>query len=500
MDLRPYQSDGIQAIREHFRAGLRKVLLWLATGGGKTHCFSYMMIEAAAKGRPCLMIVRGRKLVDQASKRLDREGIHDHGVMMAGHWRLKPTMPIQICSIDTLIARNWRPFKGQKPLIVIDEAHLAVSEGYREFLSDYPDAFIVAVTATPYSGKSLEHIAEAIVHPITVQELIDTGFLVPPRYYAPAEPNVSGVKVSRSTGDYVQEELSALMDKSSITGDIISHWKKLANDAPTVCFCVTVEHSKHVAKQFCEAGIPAEHCDADTSEEKREAIIKRLEDGEIRVITNVGILCTGVDIPPLKCIVLARPTKSYPLYIQQVGRGTRPFPGKSGFIVLDHAGNVTRHGFITDEPEPNLKGSPKGVGMGPRPKRCEQCFAIVESFPCPEDQMERDEHGEIVFVPCGWSPPPKEVGPRDVLQVEGELKEITGPSPIQRYECERFCEEMLDKAIATKRNPWNAYYKTAEKFGEPAAKMVFFRLCKRLGLSLDRKKKNMETTDGFPFK
>jgi DNA repair protein RadD len=502
MQLRPYQQKGIEEISAHFRAGLKKVLLWLATGGGKTVCFSHIMIESEKKGWKCMMIVRGRKLVAQASTRLFRENV-PHGVIMATHWNFKPTLPIQLCSIDTLIAQNARPFKGQKKvLIVIDEAHMAVSEGYREVLADYPDALIVAVTATPYSNKSLEHIAETIVHPVTVRELMDTGFLVDARYYAPAEPNVSGVRVSKSTGDYVQDELAALMDKSSITGDIIAHWKKIAEGRPTICFAVSVEHSKHVARQFTEAGIPAEHCDADTKEELRDRLIQRLEAGEIKVLVNVGILCTGVDIPSVSCIVMARPTKSYNLYIQQAGRGTRPAPGKKDFIVLDHAGNVTRHGFITDEPEPNLKGR-KQVGGGTRVRRCDECFAVVEEFPCPAELLERDpESGQFVSKICGWSPPVQERGEREILHVEGELKEIKAPSEIERYECERFCEEQIQKCLDQGRSVWKAFYKTSEKFGDQAAKMVFFRICKKHGISTERKKKEPEPVklEGFPFK
>lgn len=483
MELRPYQLDGITRIRDAFRKGVRRVLLWLATGGGKTVCFSFMMIETVERGGKCLMVVRGRKLVDQASKRLHRENAQ-HGVLMNGHWNLRPTAPIQICSIDTLMARNWRPFKGEKKLlIVIDEAHMAVSDGYREFLKDYQDAFIVAVTATPYSSKSMRHFADEIVHPVSVQDLISQGFLVPPRYFAPSEPDTSGIKVSRQTGDFVTSELAGLMDKSSITGDIISHWKKIADGRPTIAFAVDVKHSKHIAAQFTEAGIPAEHCDADTPEKERDEIIRRLEAGVTKVVTNVGILCTGVDIPKASCIIMARPTKSYNLYIQQAGRGTRPAPGKENFILLDHAGNVTRHGFITDEPDPCLEGKKQIGGGGVKPRTCKGCFAVVETFPC---------------VACEWTPPREAAGPREVIQVEGELKEITGPSPLQRYECERFCEVEIDKCVAKGLNVWKAYYKTAEKFGDQAARLVFFRICKRNGISVAKKKNT--GTDAFPFK
>lgn len=482
MDLRPYQNAGVDDIRGLLKQGLKKVLLWLATGGGKTVVFSYLMIKSVEKGRRCIMLVRGRKLVDQASKRLFREGV-THGVLMSGHWNFRPQAPIQICSIDTMLSKNWRP---KADLIVIDEAHQAVSAGYREFLAAYPDAIIIAVTATPYSSKSLRHIADEIVHPITVQELIDQGFLVPPRYFAPSEPDVSKVKVSKSTGDYVQEELAAAMDKSSITGDIISHWRKIADGRPTICFAVNVEHSKHIVSQFNESGITAEHCDAETPEKVREEILKRHQLGATKVVVNVGILCTGVDLPWVSCIVMARPTKSYNLYIQQAGRGTRPAPGKSDFILLDHAGNVHRHGFITDEPEPCLEGKKTFSGGGARPRTCKECFAISEGFPC---------------VLCGWAPARDAPADREILQVEGELTEIKGPSAIERYQCERYCEERIEFHLKRNANVWKAYFDTRTKFGEQAAKLVFFRICKKNGIPIERKKKNQaEGESAFPFK
>lgn len=117
---REYQTKSISDIREKFREGHRKVLLWLATGGGKTFVFCKMVKDSVSRGKRCIVVVRGRKLVDQASKRLFREGVN-HGVLMASHWNYRPQAPVQVCSIDTLISRNLRP---DADLIIIDEAHL----------------------------------------------------------------------------------------------------------------------------------------------------------------------------------------------------------------------------------------------------------------------------------------------------------------------------------------------------------------------------------------
>lgn len=403
MALRDYQQNAVDAIRSNYGRGIKRVLLHLATGAGKTVVFSHVLTSTAYNSHRCIMVVRGRKLVDQASSRLFREGVH-HGVLMANHWNYRPNAPIQICSIDTLISKKLRP---EAKLIVIDEAHMAASEGYMKFLSQYPDAYILAVTATPYTDKSLRHIADEIVKPIAMRELIAQGYLVDARYFAPSSPDLSGVKVSSATKDYVQEELARAMQKGTLTGDIVHHWIKLGEQRPTLCFAATVGHSKNIVEQFRMAGITAEHCDADTPEPERERIIKRVESGATKVVSNVGIFCTGVDIPAISCIVFARPTKSYNLYVQQAGRGTRPAPDKKDFLVLDHAGNVHRHGFVTDEREANLDGKvPSGKKS---PHTCPSCYAVFYGFNCPL---------------CGFVTKQVEAQPREIVVTDGTLEEI----------------------------------------------------------------------------
>lgn len=448
MSLRPYQEQGVSEIREHFKNGAKKVLLHLATGGGKTVVFSYIMKRMAESGKRCTMVVRGRKLVDQASQRLFRENVY-HGVMMAKHWNNQPLAPIQICSIDTLIARGLTP---PSDLIVIDEAHYAISPGYHKFLENYPNALILAVTATPYVQKSLRHIAEVMVKPVTVQELIDQGFLVPPRYFAPTDPDLTDVRVSKMTGDYDQSELASVMDSGALVGDIVHHWKNLGQNRPTICFATSVEHSKNIVQQFRSAGIWAEHCDDGTKDEERVDMLTRLETGKTKIISNVGILGVGVDLPFLGCIIMARPTKSYNLYIQQAGRGTRPAPGKNDFILLDHAGNILRHGFITDEPEASLDG--RAVKLEKTPKTCSSCFAVFYGFNCE----------------CGFVQP-EGSAKRQVVDIAGKLVEISElPEEMQILrDVKWFKEEAKKRGF---KQGW-AYYKIRDKWGEEIANAHF---------------------------
>lgn len=455
--LRPYQQDAIDQIRAHYLSGKKKVLLHLATGGGKTVVFSYILKTMSEKGLPAIMVVRGRELVDQASSRLIRENVY-HGVKMAGHWLKRPAAKVQICSIDTLRARGELP---DAKLIVIDEAHMATSKSYRDFLAQYPDAHILAVTATPYTKNGLSHCAEVVVHPITVQELIDKGFLVPARYFSPSSPDLQGVGVSKSTGDYNQDELSDRMNNKGLVGDIVNHWQKLAEDRPTVVFAVSIEHSKSIVASFKVAGIAAEHCDADTSDEDRKTAIKKLSTGELKVISNVGILCTGVDMPHLSCIVMARPTMSYNLFIQQAGRGTRPFPGKSNFLLLDHAGNVLRHGFITEEREVNLEGSKKDKPLIRSPSTCESCFAVFYRTP----SMEKCPQCGVEF----------KTKMRIVDHMDGELTEITQlPKEVMlELEIKRELARLkgLQKERGYKRG-W-IFFQLKEKYGEEVAERYY---------------------------
>lgn len=449
MKLRFYQKIGLEKIIFLIKVGAKKILLKMPTGSGKTVVFSEILKGAYAKGTPAIMVVRGRKLVDQAHKRLYRENV-PHGVRMAGHWNFRPREKIQICSIDTLIARDGKEPWPDAKIVIIDEGHMATSPGYVRLSEVYPDAIFIVVTATPYVTKSIRHVAEEVVCPITMKELIEQGFLVPADYYVPGEPDLMGVRTVN--GDYVNAELENVMDKSGLIGDAVTQWKKLADNRPSLYFCVSVQHSKHVAECFKAAGVPALHCDADTPEIEREAAIRKLESGEIRVITNVGIFCTGVDIPIVSCVGMLRPTKSYNLYIQTAGRGTRLHPesGKKKFLIIDHAGNVRKHGFITEDPEFSLDGRIKKFEPSQNPKVCEGCLRGYVEPVCPY---------------CDFRKPAKD-GKREIIQVDGELVRLS--------EKEISEEEKYFKELSRTRERYGykmgwIYQRMRERFGEEIA-------------------------------
>jgi DNA repair protein RadD len=402
--LRPYQIEALEKIYALLREG-KNPLLHLPTGAGKTVVFCEILKRLHAKGKRGLMVVRGRQLVQQAHERLNREAV-PHGVEMAGHYGQRRREPIQVASVDTLISRNETP---EADLVIIDEYHLAGSAGYKRLLQRY-NCPVLGVTATPYNHVG---ICDTIVAPATFNQLVNDGYLSPARYYCPSLPDLKGVKSTKE--DYVQTELADRMNRSNLIGDLVHHYVTLASDRKGVVFAVSIHHSLNIVDSFNNAGIPARHIDADTSLEDRQAAIEDLRSGVLRIISSVGVLGLGVDIPFLDCIILARPTKSLTLHIQQLGRGTRIHPGKEDFIVLDHSGNTLRHGFLEDERTPVLTGKePKAVTKSAT--TCLKCFSVFYGSSCPS---------------CGNTNPLK----LRVLQVkDGELKEVKALTPEQELD------------------------------------------------------------------
>lgn len=462
MILRPYQSKALDEIRRHYSRGVKKVLLWLPTGAGKTLCFCRILKSAYEKGSRAIMVVSGSALVDQASKRLDREGV-PHGVMQANHWRNRPDELIQICSIHTLYRRKIVP---DAALIVIDEAHLAASPSFKWLIEHYPDAYFLPVTATPYVKNGMRHIADEIVHPITMKELIESGYLVPPKYFAPSRVDLSGVKIDKKTNDYVQAQLAEAVSSANILGDIIGAYKKMAKGRPAICFAVSIEHSLSLKDNFIASGIRAEHIEANTPMDERQRHIDRLEKGELDIICNVGCLTTGVDIPSVSCIILARPTKSYNLYIQMLGRGTRTHQGKDNFIVLDHVNNILEHGFIEIENDVDLDGAK------PREKKesiiiCAQCF---HAFP----RLEYD------CPACGYDNAPEEREIAKKKLEENKAYEMREMVASETQKIINFVDEYIEIANQNKYKPGWVFYKVKNKYGETIAKAYWKKIKTRI--------------------
>jgi DNA repair protein RadD len=374
MQLRPYQLAAVESLRGQIREGKRRPVLVAPTGSGKTVIGSHMITLAADKGRRALFIAHRKELIDQTSRKLRAFGV-EHGIIMAGY-KPRPEMSVQIASIQTLVRRELPP----ADLLLIDESHHATSATYRKVIDAYPDAITIGLTATAFraDGSGLGDVFDSHVQVATVQELTDSGFLVPARYWShPSRPDMAGVATKR--GEFDAAETEARCDKAKLIGDLVEHYRQIAQGRRAIVFAVSVKHSEHIRDAFLQVGIPAAHIDGETPRDEREQVLAGLASGDIWVVTNCGILSEGFDCPAAEVLISARPTASLGLWLQMVGRVLRPMPGKTTAMVIDHAGNVVRHGFATDDHPVDL-----GSGLKARKKSdatpvktCPKCYAVL---------------------------------------------------------------------------------------------------------------------------
>ena len=382
MQLRGYQQQAIDDLRNAYRCGHRAPLLCLPTGGGKTIIFSAIANSAAARGKQVLILVHRRELLHQGSRKLADIGL-DHGLIAAGIPATDHL--VRIASVQTLVRRL--PTLGWQPsLIIIDEAHHASAGSWTTVLDKWPDAFRLGVTATPcrLDGRGLSSAFDQLVLGPSVADLTDWGFLSPARIYAPPViADLSGLR--RRAGDYAADQASTAMNRPTVTGDAIAHYQRLAPGLRAIAFCCSIDHASHVAASFNAAGISAATLLGNTPD--RDAVVAAFDAGSVQVLVSVDVVSEGFDIPAASCAILLRPTQSLGLYLQQVGRVLRPAPGKDHALVLDHVGNVHRHGFPDDHREWTLaEGARRGSAgtAAPSVRTCPECYAAFKPTPiCP---------------------------------------------------------------------------------------------------------------------
>jgi len=410
--LRDYQSLTLADTRTAFAHGARAVLLVAPTGSGKTLMFSYVSASAVARGGRVLILAHRQELIRQTSQTLRTLAV-PHGLIAPGH---PPTdHPVQVASVQTIVRRlaglDWRP-----TLIVVDESHHATrTTGHGRVLAHFAEARVLGVTATPQrlDGQGLGRAAggffDALVLGPTVAALVDAGYLSRPVVYAPpGAPDLSDLRTIG--GDFARDELAEAMDRPVITGSAVTHYARLCPGQPAIAFCASVAHAEHVAGAFRAAGYQAASIDGTLDDATRARRIADLGNGALHVLTSCEIISEGTDIPIVAAALLLRPTYSLGLYLQQVGRALRPFPGKGHATILDHVGNCHRHGLPDDDRVWTLEGR-KRRKTDPAPdlaiKQCPVCYTVHRpARACPS---------------CGFVYP---VQPRVLEQVDGELAEV----------------------------------------------------------------------------
>lgn len=368
--LREFQQKLVDDVRARWDAGAINVMPVAPTGSGKTVVLSKLLGEEPGSS---IAIAHRQELVSQISLALARNGVRHRivgrrgsnlvriitalQVAELGYSFLDPSAKCGVGGVDTIIKMGDETWFKQVRLAVQDEGHHVLREnkwGRAALL--FPNARGLFPTATPLRadgkglGRHADGITDALVLAPSMRDLISLGFLTEYRIFAPpSDFHRENIRVSDSTGELIKEEAAKEVKRSNITGDVCQHYLRFANQKLGVTFCVDVEEARKQAAAFNAAGVKAEVVTADTPDAQRASVLRRFKNREIMQLVNVDLFGEGFDLPALEVVSFARPTESFALYAQQFGRVLRPSEGKTHGLVIDHVGNVLRHG-LPDRP------------------------------------------------------------------------------------------------------------------------------------------------------
>jgi DNA repair protein RadD len=393
-ELHEHQQVAEAQLRESLRSGHRRPIIQSPTGSGKTVLAAAIVEKALAKGKRVIFTVPKKSLIDQTVERFNEAGIRAIGVVQAQHPDTDASQPVQVCSIQTLRRRKL----PEADLVLVDEAH-EVHDFHREWMEkpEWKNIPFVGLTATPWT-RGLGKLYDDLLVPTTTTELIQKKFLAQFRVFAPSHPDLAGVKTV--AGDYHEGQLSAVMSEAKLTADVVKTWLEKGEDRPTLAFCVDRAHARKLADEFNSNGVVCGYVDAYTDRRARNELGEAFRARHVQVICSVGTLTTGIDWD-VRCIILARPTKSEILYVQIIGRGLRTGVGKDHCLILDHSDTTLKLGFVTDihhgeldDGKPN-RSAKTSVAEEKKPMECPSCKALKNTHICPSCGFAPQRQGQL---------------------------------------------------------------------------------------------------------
>lgn len=435
--LRPYQENMVQEIYNRWDMGDKNVLLVLPTGMGKTFCFCSIAIDKAVNAHnkmPTAIAVHRKELVQQISLTLAEEGVV-HNIIaprktiqeiisaqrkVHGKQFYDYLAPVTVVSVDTLVARinkhiSWA--EGIKLWIIDEAAHVLKKNKWGRSVGYFPNAIGLGVTATPERldkqglGSHAKGVFDYIVEGPSVKWGITNGFLSRYKVAVPRSDYQSYLKKAGTNSDFTRGSMIEAATKSQIVGDVVDNYLKFANGKQAILFAPGISVAETMRDNFVAAGVSAELLTGLSSNADRLNGMIAFREKRIKVLLNVDLFDEGLDVPGIECVIMARPTMSFAKYRQMCGRGMRPAPGKDFLILIDHVGNVKRHG-LPDRPYTwtldDIAKKKKQMNM----------IRICENYECqaPYDRF-------LTECPyCGFKPEPKGGGERiPPEQVDGDL-------------------------------------------------------------------------------
>jgi DNA repair protein RadD len=470
--LRDYQQEIVNGLRSLFTSGKKRPAVMLRTGGGKGLLMSCLVNQAINKGNKVMTVLYGKELLNQTYDNYYRY----HGIcsgIVQGQQRHRGESSV-IASISTLSRRiksgdvNMDDFG----LLICDEIHQTTSDSYKSLFDACGKMPSVGFTATPYAVQN-KHIPffDSLVKGPSYEELRDMGHLAPYKYYAPTEGRISVEGIQILAGDYNQDQLFERAKERKIIGDIVDTYKVMGQNLPAFLFAINIAHGQMLSSAFREAGISANFLSSENTKEEREEVLGRFKNKEIKVLCNVGLFSTGIDVPHAKVLISARPTLSKVLWAQQQGRILRPYENQTA-IFLDHANNISIHGL------PELDHEPEFVYMNIKKKEKKAKKDPSELFKlCPECKLMLAP--KVKECECGFIF--KDDKKLDEKYQAGLLAEVTAAKLYDEENLKYFIMAKLSEAKAKNYKAGWIYHSAVKQF-KNIPELIVKKACNKLGV------------------
>jgi superfamily II DNA or RNA helicase len=441
MKLRDYQQLANDKIALNFSNGIRKQLLQLPTGAGKTVAFSGLTNRYVNKmNKSVLICVHRQELLSQTRLTL-YNGFNLASEAIISGKKHVPTSKVYVGMVETVFNRikirpTWCDNIG---LLIVDECHRGEFKKIYEY---FPNALIVGCSATPLSGKKsdpMKNYFDEIVVGTQIEELIQMGSLCTNETFSIKGINKKSFKVKGL--DYDKQQMGVEFSKNKNLNNTVDAYFKLCRGKKTIVFNANIEHSKLVHEAFLKAGLNSKHLDGSESPDDRKNIMKWFENNEDAVLNNVDIATTGLDVPTIQNVIVNRSTMSLTLWLQMTGRGSRPSSGKEFFRIIDMGGNAVMHGdwrinrnWVHMFHNPHLPSEDKGVAPI---KECFECGAILAA-------------STVVCPFCGHVH--ERIQGYDTIAVEFEM--LVGRIDV---------ENIVSQAKLKEQKPFKAFYEILDK-------------------------------------
>jgi superfamily II DNA or RNA helicase len=460
MQLYPHQSELEAAIYHQWELDAHaNIMAVLATGGGKTVIFAKILSKHVGAA---VAIAHRQELVEQISLALAREGVRHRLIapkqvikrIVSLHMSelgvsyFQPGSLIAVAGVDTLKGRTGElnGWLQQVTLAVMDEGHHVLTENkWGKAFALFPNARCLLVTATPCRadgkglGSEFDGIVDVLVEGPGMRWLIDHKYLSDYRIFCPPSDLDLAEVTLASDGDYNKIKLREAVHESTIMGDVVEHYLRIAPGKLGITFAPGVEIATEMAGKFNQAGVRAEVISGKTDSRLRADILRRYRKREILMLVNVDLFGEGFDLPGLEVVIFARPTQSFGLYCQQFGRALRILQGKTIAIIIDHVGNVLRHGLPDAEREWSLARRDKRT-RAPYDdeiplkvctnKTCLRPYeAILKACPYCENVPVPQERGSPEQVDGDLC----ELSPEALAEMRGAIARIDGPALVPQH-------------------------------------------------------------------